>query len=312
MPVIVLLLLLMVFFAWWSAMDPLDESGGQAPGIVGTPGGASDSGSGSGADAAGSGPSVTAANPDENPRGDAGTPVDQAEVVASGNDAKDTVRTLPRIGFTAEEEVKVASSPVSPVLAAKGGSGRGGSGGAAGSSGTEFMGIRSDGSTIVYILDFSGSMFGQPNGNPKIDNMLLELKRSINRLPPDHDFYIIFFDDDALPMGGTRMIAATAGNKAQWFAWADKESVGTDSGGGTAPGSALEFALKNLKPETIYLLTDGGFEPSEPFRIITQYNSDGKTQINTIGLHDRSNEMVMRKIARDNRGEYRYIPPPQP
>lgn len=310
MPVIVLLMLLMAFFAWWSAMDPLDESGGQAPGIVGTPGGSSDSGAGSGADTAGSGPSVTAANPDDNPRGDAGTPVDQAEIVASGNDAQDTVRTLPRIGFTAEEEVKVAGPPVSPVMAAKGGSGRGGSGGASGTSGTEFMGIRSDGRTIVYILDFSGSMFEQPNGNPKIDNMLLELKRSINRLPTDHSFYIIFFDDEAMPMGGNRMVAATPGNKATWFAWADRESVGTNSGGGTAPGSSLEFALKTLKPETIYLLTDGGFRPEEPFRIIAQYNPDGKTQINTIGLHTRSGEIAMQKIAHDSHGEYRYIPRP--
>lgn len=327
--VIALVLALLLFFAWWAgtgaeavvevptaavALTPPGRHGdGSGPetaaGGSGT-GEAASTGEGTGADAQGTGPSIAVVDPDDKPKGDAGTLTTEEGLVASGAESSTPIQVPPPIGFTPADEPVVAEPQVDPTPSSPGGSGRGGAG-AAGGGGTGFMGIETTGTRIVYILDFSGSMFGAlPGVNPKIDHMLVELKRSINRLPDDHYFYIIFFDDGALPMSVDKMVLATGSNKSRWFKWADEESIGKSAGGGTDPSEALEIALKTLSPDTIYLLTDGGFDNSKPFEVIEQFNSGAEVQINTVGFHDRSNELAMQQIARENRGEYRYIPPP--
>ncbi len=302
-------LALILFFAWWAAFDSESEAEGLATNNAGDPSSSGASGDGPGADSKGDGTSAASQTDDEDPRGDAGTPLAQIDPRASGNEAPETRPALPRIGFTPPEDPPVAAPRVSPVVVAPGGSGAGGSAGRSGGSGTSFMGIETSATKIVYILDFSGSMFGSMS-NPKIDHMILELKKSVNRLPDDHSFYVIFFDDAPLPMGGDAMVLATRANKNKWFAWADVESVGVHSRGGTDPSEALAFALSQLKPDAIYLLTDGGFDGAATFAAITTHNATHRVQINTIGFHDRTNEPMMQTIARENHGEYRYIPPP--
>ncbi len=311
-----LVLALLLFFAWWGDNDALTESidKSRIPAKL-----AGEGGPPSGTDAAGGGPGAGAANvnagletidPDNNPLGDANTEMNQAAPVASGNDAPDTTRVLPRIGFTPPDEPPVKAPVVAPVLVSPGGHGKGGPPGSMGGSGTSFMGVETSAKRIVYILDFSGSMFGAL-GNPKIDHVLLELKKSVNRLPADHSFYVIFFDDQELAMPNPAMVAATTSNKTTYFKWADTESVGSSARGGTNPGSAIAIALSTLKPDSIFLLTDGGFDPNDTFAAITKFNGDHAVEINTVGFHDRGGEAVLRQIALENHGEYRYIAPPQ-
>lgn len=316
LPAIALALCAMLFFAWWAMVDPELDASSPPPepaataALGGVATGSDAAGTGTGATNSGFERDVAAVDPDEKPRGDTDNPVNQQEEIASGNDAPETLPALPRIGFTPPEDPPVAAPKVTPVLAAPGGQGRGGTGGRVGGTGTSFMGVETNAQRICYILDFSGSMFGAGVENPKIAHMLLELKKSVNRLPDDHSFYVIFFDDTELPMGGTSMVKATSNNRSKWFTWADVESVGANARGGTDPSGALEFALKNLKPDAIYLLTDGGFDNAASFAVINLHNANRATQINTIGFHDRSNEAGMQQIASENRGEYRYIPPP--
>ncbi len=316
LPGIAAALLLMLAAAWWAMVDPnaaLDPSLDPATARLGGEAlGTDAAGGGSGAASTGSGSGVASINPDDQPRGDAQTEANQQELVASGNDAPETVRVIPRIGFTPAEEPPVAASKVTVVPLPPGGQGRGGTGGRAGGSGTSFMGIETKAQRICYILDFSGSMYSADRPkSPKIMHMLLELKRSVTQLPDDHSFYVIFFDDDDLPMGPTSMVRATSGNRAQWFKWSDDAVFGPDSGGGTDPSGALNYALENLKPDAIYLLTDGGFDTGRSLEVINLHNADRHCQINTVGFHDRSNEAGMQQIAKENRGEYKYIPPPQ-
>jgi hypothetical protein len=74
--------------------------------------------------------------------------------------------------------------------------------------------------------------------------------------------------------------------------------------GGTNPASALTFAL-NLTPETIFLLSDGEID-SKILSLLRQQNSQ-QTQIHTVGFLDRSGEALLKQIAADHRGEYRFI-----
>ncbi|MSR29454.1 MAG: VWA domain-containing protein [Phycisphaerales bacterium] len=312
LPAIALALLVMLLFAFWAMVDadPILEPGrANVGGAGGIPSGSESSGDGSGAAAAGSGTGVASLDPDEKPLGDADTINNQAQEIASGNDAPETVRVLPRIGFTPPEDQPVKAPPIAPIAAAPGGQGRGGSPGRSGGSGTSFMGIETNAQRVCYVLDFSGSMFGMGGNYPKMDHLMLELKKSINRLEGDHSFYIIFFDDQPLPMGGTAMQLATSQNKSRWFAWADTESGGPSSRGGTDPSDAMAIALRDIRPDSIFLLSDGMFDSGRVFGVLGALNADHRVQVNTIGFHDRGNEAEMRRIASENRGEYRYVAP---
>lgn len=172
------------------------------------------------------------------------------------------------------------------------------------------MGIQSDAKRVAFVLDFSQSMFGSTaSENPKLDHMLLELKRSINRMPADQEFFVIFFDDQELPMQPARLMPAVLSNKIKYFNWVDVASVGPEARGGTDPSTALEMTLKSIQPDAVYLLTDGGFDERRALGTINQYNAARKIQINTICFYDAANEPLMQLIAQENGGTYRYIAP---
>ena len=178
---------------------------------------------------------------------------------------------------------------------------------------TEFMGIRSDAKRVAFVLDFSQSMFGSVSGvNPKLDHMLLELKRTINRMPQNQEFFIVFFDDTELPMQPEQLMPASLPNKQKYFTWVDVASVGPDARGGTDPCSALEKTLVFVRPDAIFLLTDGGFDEQKALDVISRFNAQKQIQINTICFYESSNEPVMQLIAKENGGTYRYIAPIQP
>ncbi|MDA1261880.1 MAG: hypothetical protein O3B75_03175 [Planctomycetota bacterium] len=156
-------------------------------------------------------------------------------------------------------------------------------------------------------------MFGSVSGvNPKLDHMLLELKRTINRMPQNQEFFIVFFDDTELPMQPEQLMPASLPNKQKYFTWVDVASVGPDARGGTDPCSALEKTLVFVRPDAIFLLTDGGFDEQKALDVISRFNAQKQIQINTICFYESSNEPVMQLIAKENGGTYRYIAPIQP
>ena len=74
--------------------------------------------------------------------------------------------------------------------------------------------------------------------------------------------------------------------------------------GGTAPEASLLSALR-LRPEVIYLLTDGVFEESI-VDSITKKNK-GTAAIHTIGFDNYGGESLLQSIARQNNGQYRFV-----
>lgn len=214
----------------------------------------------------------------------------------------------PRIGFTVPDEDAPAVAP--PVIATPSGvpdgngspgrSGKG-NGGSGTGGGTEFMGVRTKATRVIYIIDFSGSMAGD-----RLTHTKLELRRSIEKLPDDGQYSIIFFDDGAHPMPPGKMVPATRKNKSDGIDWMRAQ----DGGGGTNPTQALEIALKDPQPDAIFLMTDGVFPPDPVFEVIDRLNHDRKVVINTIAFHEKEAEAALKRIATENRGDYTYIPAP--
>jgi len=207
----------------------------------------------------------------------------------------------PKFGFTATDEPPPPASAATPSTGVPGGRRTRGASGASGGTGSEFMGVRSAATNVVYVIDYSGSMSGM-----RLDHTKLELKRSIERLPADGTFLVIFFDHGASVQPPGRMQRATPSNKAAAKRWIDAAS----SGGGTDPRQALQLAL-SLKPDAIFLMTDGVFDSAEGTQeLIRRLNADRHTSLNTIAFHERGMEEYLKELARENRGDYRYVPPP--
>lgn len=175
--------------------------------------------------------------------------------------------------------------------------------GTSGGGGTQFMGVQSDAIDVVYIIDHSGSMEGMRLAHTK-----LELVRSIEQLPDSGHFAVIFFDQtfDVMPPG--TLVEASKKAKTNAIDWVRHQQAG----GGTDPSEAIAYALR-LRPKAIFLMTDGIFEfPSQVLSVIERENTDKRTSINTIAFHERGAEALLQRIAKENRGDYRYVPPPSP
>ncbi len=168
---------------------------------------------------------------------------------------------------------------------------------------TTFFGIRGGGRRFTYVVDCSGSMQGEPLRRAKEELIL-----SISKLPSHVEFQIVFFDDLAYEFPGS--------GQGDEFLKASKEAKkqatdfinGISGGGGTNVklGMQKPLSLKN-KPDTVFLLTDGSFEPDTPASIKSQ--NPGKTvRINTVAFVDNAGESLLRTIANENRGDFRFVP----
>jgi hypothetical protein len=108
-------------------------------------------------------------------------------------------------------------------------------------------------------------------------------------------------------MEGNEPVLATekqVAHTARWINYAEAD-------GGTNPLPALLMAL-SLRPDAIYFLSDGQFDPMT----ITQLRFRNRNSrrfnlrqipIHTIAFFDRMTEPLMRTIARDSGGEYRFV-----
>jgi hypothetical protein len=61
-------------------------------------------------------------------------------------------------------------------------------------------------------------------------------------------------------------------------------------------------------PDTVWLLS-GSQLPEKVIDNIREANASVNARINTIGLYTRDGEGAMRRIADENRGAYRFVPP---
>lgn len=177
--------------------------------------------------------------------------------------------------------------------------GGGQGGGGPGGPGIGFFGAKAAGNSFIYVVDMSGSMQGG-----RFDRAISELIRSINQLKTGQKFYVVFFNDQPLPLyaprPATSMQTATTSNRQRAVRWI--RSIRPSSL--TNPDRAIELALE-LRPDAIFLLTDGEFQDDVP-SLIRKLNKGGVV-IHTIAFEGREGEPMLEAIARENKGTYRFV-----
>ena len=172
-----------------------------------------------------------------------------------------------------------------------------------GTGNSTFFGLPADGKRIVYVVDASRSM-NHPFPGPmltRFGRVKMELVRSIGQMTSEQEFFIVYFNDRAIPMPSRTMMPAVPGTQNMFLRWAAE----VKADGQTNPEEALLLAL-TLRPDMIYFLTDGNF-PYKVVENITKSNQN-RVVINTIGFGEDKGEKLLRQIASHNWGDYQFIP----
>jgi len=178
-----------------------------------------------------------------------------------------------------------------------GGSGRGGGRKAS------FFGLGAAGRRIVFVVDASASMNHPYLGEAKtrFGQLKLELAKSILGLTEDQQFFIIFFNEHAIPMPADAMEHAYPQNQQRFLEWA----ASVPASGLTDPRPALTMAL-GLRPDVVYLLTDGTF----PRDVQGDLNAlrQSVVELNTIAIGDPRAEKSLKPLATRNLGRFTFVP----
>jgi DNA-directed RNA polymerase subunit RPC12/RpoP len=182
----------------------------------------------------------------------------------------------------------------------KKGRGRGnGEGDGNGNGGTSFFGKKLTVDSIAYVIDASGSMQGD-----RFRRARQELVNALKEMRSNQRFYIVFYTDQTYPLFWPNPVVelqpATTLNLQRTMFWLEKAKTS----GGTSPQKAMRIALA-LKPDVVFLLSDGDIPP-ETLGIVLQENK--RSVIHTIALGSNKGAVVMKQIAAENKGEFKFIP----
>jgi uncharacterized protein with von Willebrand factor type A (vWA) domain len=164
---------------------------------------------------------------------------------------------------------------------------------------TTFFGLRGEGRRFSWVVDCSGSMQGPP-----LERARQELLNSLQKLPEGMEFQVIFFDDlpYSFPSSGFAQMDAESLSAVEGFI------NGIQGGGGTNVMQGMQKIFsQRSRPDTAFLLTDGEFDPTTP-EFIQNRNRGGKVRINTVAFVNRDGESLLRQIASENRGDFRFVP----
>ena len=179
----------------------------------------------------------------------------------------------------------------------------------------EFFQAEAKATSVGFAVDCSSSMTGE-----KFQAVCNELASSILQLKPDQRFFVAFFNDQFFPMTGSAasptLVNATRDNKEAIL----KFLASASASGGTEPEPAIRF-LATLKPDIVYLLTDGAFAPlsAGTYELLT----DAKIAVHAIGFETDGRIATLEEIAQRTNGTYRsaaigsttssvlYLAPPQ-
>jgi hypothetical protein len=175
-------------------------------------------------------------------------------------------------------------------------------GGGGGVPKSSFYGTGGAATRIVYILDHSGSMIDN------FDYLQKEATRSVRNLLPVQLFSVVMVSQSAETVGGDQLERATNATKER-FAEKIKEFRAEGQNDDLLPPfqNAFETAFK-MKPEMIYFLTDGHFDPAL-MDVIERLNKDKKVKIHTLAFvnHDPSYEEQLQLLAKRNGGTYKFV-----
>ncbi len=172
-----------------------------------------------------------------------------------------------------------------------------------GGGGTSFFGVAGRGRRFMYIVDVSGSM----NSENRFVILRRNLKSSISGLPEHASFFVSAYNNKAIPMNARQTWKrASKSEKLSFNAWINN----IDPDHGTNPLPSFEFALDKIKPrpDIIYFMTDGENIQGLSEAISELNNRGRKVKIHCIAFGNSGSEEMMRRIARDSGGKYRFVP----
>jgi hypothetical protein len=187
-----------------------------------------------------------------------------------------------------------------------------------GMGGAEFYGVKASGNRFVFVVDGSNSM-GRENKWPECQR---ELLAAMSKLRKHQYFYVYLFSRRTDRMFGQRdrterMVRATPENIERLRRWL----YGYELQGGTVPHGALQETLEKLRPDAVYVLSDGQFTDkggSERYLLDfarTKNNiEDSETGIrrrvavHTIAFHSRRGEIVLKGISDAFQSTFKYVP----
>ena len=162
-----------------------------------------------------------------------------------------------------------------------------------------FFGVQDDAGSYVYVVDVSTSM----KERGRYDKARKEVLNSVKALTARQKFCVIFYSSYAFHMLGKRnptMVEPTTANLRKLEQWMKDFPVG----GATQPLDALLKAIQ-LNPEVIFFLTDGEFQGTVASSVKTANRKP--IRINTIGFQTTKGEYLMKKIASESGGVYKYV-----
>lgn len=165
--------------------------------------------------------------------------------------------------------------------------------------GIGFFGTYTPGTTVVYVVDMSGSMGGRRFSRAK-----QELVKALQRLESQHRYSIVLFNTGAYPLywpeGTDQLLEPTRVNVRRSARWVS----GMDPNSFTDPSLALAWGLAR-EPDVLFFLTDGEIPPAT--RELVRLLNRKPTIVNTIAFESRAGELLLRAIAEDHGGTYRYV-----
>ena len=195
--------------------------------------------------------------------------------------------------FKSEEEPEGVGSDFGAGFGYGKGKGGGGGGGS-----ISFFGVPQKANSIVYIVDFSGSMEeADAAGGTRLGRLQTELIKSITKLPKGMPFQIIYYSTEPWLGGESLYTAPTRShtNPADRVPWsrATRESIERVVGeikaakpeGATLWGPPLQLALAmSPQPSHIWLLSDGAAQDGEEVLQDIKKINPNRVPINVIGL----------------------------
>lgn len=232
---------------------------------------------------------------------DSNTPVNPTE----------PLRELPEISswiaeLAKQNDLARVVGPVHSGKSSKLGTGNGGGAGNGTGNGLgqgQFFDTKAEGKRFVFVVDRSRSMNYPYPGEYKtrFNRVKIEIGRSITQMNAEAEFYIIFFNDGLLPMPTESYLPVGSDARAKSFEWL----AAVPADGNTDPRPALRMAL-NMKPDAIYFLTDGEFQPeiSHDLESLVQRN----VPIHTFSLANPNAEKTLKAVAEHNGGQYTFVP----
>lgn len=237
---------------------------------------------------------------------------DSVPEVASAQDLAATETDVQLTTVTPAIEVASAARGAIQTLGGSGGGIGGGSGegdgegmglgGGGGGGGTSFFGVSAKGRRFAFIVDVSASM----GEGGKLATCMRELSRSLESLPDYAEFYILLFSTNFIepPMqkGWTRAKKSALRQTIRWLGQVEPN-------GGTQPRNAfLQAFSMSVRPDIVFFLTDGQVQDFTAEECLSHNERGKKVVINTIAFGDPSSQDLLKQIARESGGLYRFVP----